>query len=165
VTVAVLLHRLWRAPIGDAVEDLALVVVASLPVGLAAAAPVLLTGFNRGSAVVLLVLVSAYDAGNFLVGTGARSPWEGPLGGMVAVGVCGFAAWVVAPPPLAGHGVVTLAVVTAVLAPFGPPAASVLLGDATRPARFVRRLDTLLLVGPVAAWAAAGVVAARFGAS
>jgi hypothetical protein len=165
VTVLVLVHRLWWGRAGTAVEDVALILVASLPVGLAAAAPVLLTGFNRGSAVVLLLLVSAYDAGNFLVGTGARSPWEGPLGGMVAVGVCGFAAWVVAPQPLDGHGVLTVAVVTAALAPFGPPAASVLIGDASRPARFVRRLDTLLLVGPVAAWAAAGVVATRLGAS
>ncbi|MCU1376541.1 MAG: hypothetical protein JWO68_3827, partial [Actinomycetia bacterium] len=63
-----------------------------------------------------------------------------------------------APKPLGGHGVLALAVVTAVQAPFGPPAASVLIGDGRRPARFVRRLDTLLVLGPVAAWAAAGVV-------
>jgi hypothetical protein len=64
----------------------------------------------------------------------------------------------VAPRPLGGHGALTLAVVTAVLAPLGPPSASVLVGDGRRPARFVRRLDTLLVLGPVAAWAAAGVV-------
>jgi hypothetical protein len=108
--------------------------------------------------VVLLVLVAAYDAGDFLVATGADTPWEGPLAGVVAVAVCGFGAWVVAPPPLEGHGVVALVAATAVLAPFGPPAASVLLGDGGRPARFVRRLDTLIVLGPVAAWAAAGVV-------
>ena len=160
-TVVVLAHRVWSGPVGGAIEDVSLVLVAAVPLGLGASAPVLLTGFNRGSAIVLLVLVAAYDAGNFLVGTGARSGWEGPFAGVVAVAVCGFGAWVVAPPPLVGHGVIALVVATAVLAPFGAPAASVLIGDAHRPARFVRRLDTLLLVGPVAAWAAAGVVATR----
>jgi hypothetical protein len=48
--------------------------------------------------------------------------------------------------------------VTAVLAPLGPPAATVLIGDAGTAARFVRRLDTLIVLGPVAAWAAAAVV-------
>jgi hypothetical protein len=116
-----------------------------------------------GQLLLALVLAAtaafaAYDAGDFLVGTGATSPWEGPVAGVVAVGVCGFGAWVVAPAPLGGHGVLALAVVTAVLAPLGSPAASVLIGDGCRPARFVRRLDTLLVLGPVAAWAAAGVV-------
>jgi hypothetical protein len=154
-----LVHRTWSGPVDGAVADVALVVVAALPVGLGAAAPVLVAELAPAAAVVLLVLVAAYDAGDFMVGTGAGTPWEGPVAGIVAVAVCGFAAWVVAPPPLEGHGVVALAVATAVLAPLGPPAASVLVGDAATPARFVRRLDTLVVLGPVAAWAAAGVVA------
>ncbi|MCU1484993.1 MAG: hypothetical protein JWN67_1739 [Actinomycetia bacterium] len=156
--LVVLVHRIWSGPVGGAVGDVALVLVAAVPVGLAAAAPVLVAELAPAAAVVLLVLVAAYDAGDFLVGTGAGNPWEGPAAGIVAVAVCGFGAWVVAPPPLEGHGVVALAVATAVLAPFGPPAASVLIGDGGRPARFVRRLDTLIVLGPVAAWAAAGVV-------
>lgn len=156
--LVILVHRMVQAPVGGAVGDAALVVVAAVPVGLAAATPVLLAELAPAAAVVLLVLVAAYDAGDFLVGTGAGTPWEGPVAGVAAVAVCGFGAWVVAPAPLEGHGVVALAVATAVLAPFGPPAASVLIGDGRRPARFVRRLDTLLVLGPVAAWAAAGVV-------
>ena len=157
--LVVLVHRVWSGPVGGAVGDVALILVAAVPVGVAAAAPVLLAELAPAAAVVLLVLVAAYDAGDFLVGTGAGNPWEGPAAGMAAVAVCGFGAWVVAPPPLEGHGVVALALATAVLAPFGPPAAGVLIGDGDRPARFVRRLDTLLVLGPVAAWAAAGVVA------
>jgi hypothetical protein len=158
VVLTALVHRLFSGPVDGAVADLALVLVAAVPFGLAAAAPVLAAELAPAGAIVLLVLVAAYDAGDFLVGTGATSPWEGPVAGVVAVGVCGFGAWVVAPAPLGGHGVLALAVVTAVLAPLGPPAASVLIGDGSRPARFVRRLDTLLVLGPVAAWAAAGVV-------
>jgi hypothetical protein len=156
--VVVLAHRIWSGPVGGAVGDVAVVLVAAVPVGLGAAAPVLVAGLAPAAAVVLLVLVAAYDAGDFLVGTDAGTPWEGPVAGIVAVAVCAFGAWVVAPPPLEGHGVVALAVVTAVLAPLGPPAASVLIGDAGTAARFVRRLDTLIVLGPVAAWAAAAVV-------
>lgn len=158
VVLVVLVHRIFSGPADGAVTDLGLVLVAAVPFGLAAAAPVLVADLAPAAAIVLLVLVAAYDAGDFLVGTGAASPWEGPVAGMVAVAVCGFAAWVVAPRPIGGHGALTLAVVTAVLAPLGPPTASVLVGDGRRPARFVRRLDTLLVLGPVAAWAAAGVV-------
>jgi hypothetical protein len=157
--VLALVHRVGTGAVGGAVGDVALVLVAAVPVGVAAAAPVLLAGLAPAAGVVLLVLVAAYDAGDFLVGTGAGTPWEGPVAGVVAVAVCGFGAWVVAPPPLEAHGVLALPVATAVLAPFGPPAASVLIGDGARPARFVRRLDTLIVLGPVAAWAAAGVVA------
>jgi hypothetical protein len=156
--VVTLAHRTWSGPVDGAVGDVGLVLGAALPFGLGAAAPVLVAELSPAAAVVLLVLVAAYDAGDFLVGTGAGTPLEGPVAGVVAVAVCGFASWVVAPAPLEGHGVVALAVATAVLAPLGPPAASVLVGDATTPARFVRRLDTLVVLGPVAAWAAAAVV-------
>ena len=37
------------------------------------------------------------------------------------------------------------------LAPFGPPAATLLLGDRGARVRVLRRIDSLLLVGP--AWA------------
>jgi hypothetical protein len=158
VVLVVLVHRTFSGPVEGAVADLALVLVAAVPFGLAAAAPVLAAELAPAAAVVLLVLVAAYDAGDFLVGTGAGSPWEGPVAGVAAVAACGFGAWVVAPPALGSRGVLSLAVASAVLAPLGPPAASVLIGDGRRPARFVRRLDTLLVLGPVAAWAAAGVV-------
>lgn len=49
----------------------------------------------------------------------------------------------------------------AVLAPLGPPLGSVLVGDGATSARFTRRLDSLLLAGPVAAYAVAALVTAR----
>lgn len=158
-TVVVLAARVWSGPVGGAVGDTALVLGGAVPFGLAAASPVLLSGLDWTAGAVLLVLVAAYDAGDFLVGSGSHSPWEGPVAGVLAVLVCGFGAWVWAPPPLEGHGVLALVVATAVLAPFGPPAASVLIGGAGRPARFVRRLDTLLVLGPVAAFSAATALA------
>jgi hypothetical protein len=47
----------------------------------------------------------------------------------------------------------------AVLAPLGPPAATRLLGDRDAKAPALRRLDSLLVVGPV--WACAALTLAR----
>jgi hypothetical protein len=105
-----------------------------------------------------LLLVAAYDVGDFLVGTGAGTTWEGPAAGIAAAAVVGFATTVVAPPPLVEDGSATLALVVAMLAPLGPPLASVLVGDGRQPARYVRRLDSLLLAGPVSAYVLAALL-------
>lgn len=133
-------------------------ILAVLPIGLAAASPVLLHRLGASAALVLLLLVAAYDAGDFLVGTGASTTWEGPAAGIAAVAVVGFAATVVAPPPLVEEGAAALTVLVALLAPLGPPLASMLIGDGVTKARFVRRLDSLLIVGPIAAYVLAAVV-------
>jgi hypothetical protein len=150
-----LLHR--GGPAGT-VEGLAVGLVGPLVLGLAAASPVLLARLGPAAAVTMVVLVSAYEAGDFTFGAGASVPWEGPAAGIVAVAVFGFGAWVLDVAPLDQVGVVWLAATVGVLAPLGPPVGSVLLGAATRPGRYVRRLDTLLVAGPLAAWAVAQVV-------
>jgi len=145
--------RVLAAPHDASPAVVPITTIGVVALGLAASAPVLLHRFGPWAAVVLLVLVSAYDAGDFLVGTGAASGWEGPVAGVLAVGVCTFAAAVVGLPPLEVDGAVALGALTAVLAPFGPPLGSLLVGDGRTKARFVRRLDVLLLLAPVAAWA------------
>ncbi len=133
-------------------------VFAVLPLGLAAASPVLLHRLGFAAALFLLLLVAAYDAGDFLVGTGAGTTWEGPAAGVAAVAVVGFATTVLTPRPLLEEGAATLALLVALLAPLGPPLASMLVGDGRRPARFVRRLDSMLLAGPVAAYVLAALL-------
>lgn len=155
LVVGVMAVPVWRL-LADRSGDPAVPAFAGIAVpalGIAAAAPVLLHRVGPWAAVVLVVLVCAYDAGDFLVGTGAASSWEGPVAGAVAVCVTAFACAVVALPPLEVDGAVALGALTAVLAPFGPPMASLLVGDGRTRARFVRRLDVLLLLAPVAAWA------------
>lgn len=134
------------------------VVLAVVSIGLAAASPVLMHRLGTAAALFLLLLVCAYDAGDFLVGTGAGTSWEGPAAGVAAVAVVGFGATVLAPPPLVEEGTATLAILVALLAPLGPPLASVLVGDGRAKARFVRRLDSLLLAGPVAAYVLAALI-------
>ena len=126
--------------------------LAALLLGLAAASPVLLHRLGIAAALFLLLLAAAYDAGDFLVGTGAGTTWEGPAAGVAAVAVVGFATTVLTPRPLLEEGAATLALLVALLAPLGPPLASLLVGTGATPARFVRRLDSLLVAGPVAAY-------------
>lgn len=127
-------------------------------VGLATASPVLLQRMGTAAALYLLVLVAAYDAGDFLIGTGAHAPWEGPVAGAATVAVVTFGGLVVSPPPLQEKGVLALGAVVALLAPLGPLVASVLIGDGTTRARFVRRIDSLLVAGPVAAYVITGLL-------
>jgi len=127
-------------------------------VGLAAASPVLLQRLGTAAALFLLLFVAAYDAGDFLIGTGAHASWEGPAAGAATVAVVAFGGLVVTPPPLDEQGVIALAAAVAVLAPLGPLVGSVLIGDGTTRARFVRRIDSLLVAGPVAAYVVTAVL-------
>lgn len=135
-----------------ALGDMAVGCTAAIALGLAAAGPVLLDQVGRPAGVVFVLLVAAYDLGDFIVGTGAATAWEGPVAGVVTVLVVAFAASVIALPPLSTATTLGAGALAAVLAPLGPPAASLLVGDGRRSAVFVRRIDSLLVLGPVAAW-------------
>jgi hypothetical protein len=154
-TVALAVVRLLTPSGPPAIMELSVGLTAALALGTAAASPVLVARFGAGAAVTMVVLVSAYEVGDFLVGTGAAARWEGPMAGVVAVGVCAFAVWVVDIAPLHRDGVVAMAAVVGGLGPLGPPAGTVLLGSEGQAGRYVRRLDTLLVAGPIAAWVVA----------
>lgn len=159
VVMVILAQRLCTATAqpahARATADAALAVGAALAPGLAAAAPVLAYRFGAEAAVVVLVLVCAYDAGDFLVGSGSSSPWEGPAAGIAAVAVVSFAISVMPLRPVDASAAYALGALTCLLAPLGPPAASLLVGDGRRPARFLRRLDSLIILGPVLPYALA----------
>jgi hypothetical protein len=119
--------------------------------GLAAASPVVVLRHGLAVALVLVALVAAYDASVYIVGTGASAAWEGPAAGVAAVlsltlGVAG-----VLVPPFRGPSPWILGGLTAALAPAGVVAVSRLVADPHAPVQGARRLDSLLLVGPV--WA------------
>ncbi|HSH23178.1 MAG TPA: hypothetical protein VK975_03865, partial [Acidimicrobiales bacterium] len=141
-----------------AVPDVSMALLAAAGLGLAAAGPVLAHGFGAQAAVVVLLMVCAYDAGDYLIGSGSSTRWEGPAAGVVAVGVVTFAVSVVPLEPLDVKATCALGILTALLAPLGPPAASLLVGSGRRPARHLRRLDSLLVLGPVVPYALALIV-------
>lgn len=132
--------------------------LAALGAGLTAASPVLVSRLGTWAAIVIVLLIGCYDAADFIVGTGSGTSWEGPVAGALAVGVFGFACVVIGFEPLRDDGAAALTLIVALLAPLGPPITSVLIGDSATKARFVRRLDSLLVAGPVAAFALAALL-------
>jgi CDP-diglyceride synthetase len=135
-------------------RDIALTLVVGIAIGLAAASPVLMRHAGIAPALLLLCFAAVYDAGAYLVGTGAASAWEGPAAGVAAlVPLTIFTAVILIPPFSAGEPLV-LGLLAAVLAPLGPMAGSALLGDGTVDAPGLRRLDSLLVLGPIWAWCA-----------
>jgi hypothetical protein len=123
----------------------------ALSVGLAAASPVLVRQIGLVEAFVLVTLVCVYDASAYLVGSGAASPWEGPAAGAAFILAVTVAVAAVFVPPFRGLSPWLFGFTAAVLAPLGPYAASALLPEPKTRAPALRRLDSLLVLGPV--WA------------
>ena len=119
--------------------------------GGAAASVVCTYRFEIGAAVALVLVVSAYETGDYLIGTGGRSALEGPIAGAAAVLVVQFGIAAIGVPPFELPGGLGFAVLAAVLCPLGQLVASLVLPSAKAPAPALRRLDSLLLLGPV--WA------------
>jgi len=135
-------------------RDVALTLVIGIPIGLAAASPVIMRHGGVIPALFLLSLAAVYDASAYLVGTGATSTWEGPAAGVTAVVPLTIFAAVAFIPPFSGTEPLLLGFLAAVLTPIGPVAASALLGDRTADAPGLRRLDSLLVMGPIWTWVA-----------
>lgn len=118
-------------------------------VGLAAAAPVLSYRVDIGAAAALLIFVSVYEMGDYLVGSGSKNAVEGPLAGFTAIAVFAFAMWVVTFVPFRENSLLAFGAIAAGCCPLGQLLGSAILprSDARAPA--LRRLDSLLVLGPV----------------
>ena len=120
-----------------------------LPVGLAVAAPALVHGVGPEVALLLVLLVSTYEAGDFLIGSGAANLLEGPLAGAIGVLAMTFPASLVEPQPLSSRLTWALGGLTALCCPLGQLVASAILprGNVFAPA--LRRVDSLVVTGPM----------------
>jgi CDP-diglyceride synthetase len=150
ITLLARVSNLTKAPS----RDVALTLMIIFPIGLATAAPVLLRNVSLAAPLALFAFAAAHDMGAYLVGTGAVNDWEGPVAGVASI-VCVTLFVAVLVPSFGGGGPFLLGLVAAVLAPLGPLAASIVLGDRDAKAPALRRLDSLLLLAPVWAWVAA----------
>jgi len=124
----------------------------ALTPAIGAGAFVLVRSEDVVAAVVLLLMASAYEAGDYIVGSGAGNPIEGPLAGITTSVLIGLplALLLVKPFDDAGTGLLVFA---AAAMPFGQIVASAVLPGAAAPAPALRRIDTLLLLAPL--WAVA----------
>ena len=122
-------------------------------VGLAAAAPTLAYRVDIGAAAALIIFVSVYEMGDYLVGSGSKNAIEGPLAGFAAIAVFAFALWVVTFVPFRANALLTFGALAAGLCPLGQLMGSAVLPRSDAPASALRRLDSLLVLGP--AWVVA----------
>jgi molybdopterin converting factor small subunit len=146
---AVVAAQLDRRRVRSIWADGGLTVRCGYPVGLAAASLVVIRHLEIGAAVSLVLLVCAYDVGDFLVGTGANTPFEGPVSGILAAMVVAFALGVFTVPPFAMASALVFGGLAAALFPLGQLAATEMLPAADARAPALRRLDSLLLAGPL----------------
>lgn len=143
---------------GSAGANVGLTVVCAAVPALAAVPPVLLRATDGlVPAFVLLAFAAVYDVASSVMGADARWRWEGPLAGMLCIGstTVGVAAIF---PQFKGLSPFELGAVAAVAAPAGPLVASRILGGPNAKAQALRRLDSLIVLGPVWACAAALLV-------
>lgn len=101
---------------------------------------------------VLLVLVSGFEAGNHLIGTDAGSIFEGPIAGITAVVVLTFTEATFQFGPFSSHSAWILGGLVAVTAPLGAPLAAAMVPSARDVGAALRRLDAWLVVAPAWCW-------------
>jgi hypothetical protein len=119
---------------------------------LGAACVVLVRADSVIAAAVLVVVASAYELGDYIVGSGASNSIEGPLAGITTASLVALPLALVLVEPFDTGGVALL-VFAAAACPFGQILASAALPGAGAPAPALRRIDTLLLLALI--WAAA----------
>jgi hypothetical protein len=141
-----------RLPGGTGRVAAAGVMTVSAVPGMAAASMVLIRRESLAAAVVLLLVASAYEAGDFIVGSGSSNFVEGPLAGVAMSILIAFPLTLVLVQPFDRAGASLLAFAAA-SCPVGQLMASALLPRPGAHAPALRRIDTLLVLAPL--WAAA----------
>ncbi len=121
----------------------------ALPAGTAAASLVAIERLEFGGFIALVILVSAYEVGDFVIGTGSSNAVEGPVAGVVALTVAAATTYVLLPAPFDTNSYPLFAALTAVCAPLGQIVASAILPRGVAWAPALRRLDSYLLVAPL----------------
>lgn len=155
VVVAVLDAWLHASRRSSVLADAGLTLQSALVPAAVAVGVSLSLRYEIGAAVTLLLLVSVFDMGDFLVGSGAASVIEGPLAGAAAIAVVTGIIAVLNAPPFGGVSAWAFGLGAAVLCPAGQVLASAILPDGLVRAPALRRLDSLLLLAPLWAWAIA----------
>ena len=110
---------------------------------------VLLADLETWAAISLVLLTSAYESGDFLIGSGSANAFEGPLAGGVAVVVTTLVIAALGVPPFDVGEAFAFGLLVAPGAFAGQLLASAVLPHARAFAPALRRVDSLLLVAPL----------------
>jgi hypothetical protein len=136
-------HRRTAAQLFD------VLVRSAIPVGVAVASLAALGSVGIGAQLSLILLVSAYEAGDFIVGSGSSNAIEGPLAGIVALGAMTFLLFLVQPAPFDETSILLFAALAGICCPLGQILGSALLPRGNTWAPGLRRLDSYLLAAPI----------------
>jgi hypothetical protein len=149
VVVALAVAALETKALRQGFDAAGTTLLSALPVGIGAAGVILTLRLEIGAAVTLVVLVAAYEVGDYLVGSGASSSVEGPIAGIVAIAATCLVVAVLRVPPFDGVPVFVFGGFAALCCPLGQVVGSALLPSVEARAPALRRLDSLLVLGPV----------------
>lgn len=148
-SVALAAREVGDGGASQAVARASLVLQSALPTAVAGGCFVLLADLEVWAAVSLVLLVSAYETGDFLIGSGSLNAFEGPLAGAVAVLVVTLAIAALGFPPFGVGEAFAFGLLVAPGAFAGQMLASAMLPHARSLAPALRRVDSLLLTAPL----------------
>lgn len=123
--------------------------IAALLPAIAASSIVLALSVDLWLAVFLVLAVSLYDAGNFLLGAEAAGRWEGPAGGVIGVLAVTFTVAAIQVPPLNRLQWWVMGLLVAATCALGQLATTWFLAEPDAVVPAMRRLDAYLIAGPV----------------
>ena len=152
VVVSILGASVQRSADTPPLRDAGFTIQSWMPTAIASGSMIFAYRYEVGAAVWLLCLVSIYDAGHYSFGAGSDRAWGGPFAGIAGIGVVAFALVIVGVPPHDPSAAGRFAVGAAFLIPAGVALGSLVLpGPGARAGAF-RRLDSLMVAGPLWAW-------------
>lgn len=122
----------------------------SLPAAVAGGCLVLLADREIWAVIALVLLASAYESGDFLIGSGSANAVEGPVAGAAAVLVTAMVVAAAGVPPFSVAEALAFGIAVAPLAFLGQILGSAMLPHSRAFAPALRRVDSLLLAAP--AW-------------
>lgn len=126
-----------------------LVLQSTVPTAVAGGCLVLVADRSSWAAMSLVLLCSAYETGDYLIGSGSANAFEGPLAGAAAVAVMALAVAALGFPPFSIGQALSMGVAVAPLAVAGQYLASAMLPHSRAYAPALRRVDSLLLAAPL----------------
>lgn len=121
---------------------------AILPTAVAGGCFVLLRDQEIWAALSLLALVSAYEVGDYIVGSGGTSLFEGPIAGLAAVAVTTLLVASLAFRPFETSEAIVFGLLVAPLAMAGQYVGSAMLPHSRSFAPALRRVDSMLVAAP-----------------
>jgi hypothetical protein len=135
------------------------VAIAAVLPALGASSIVLALQVDLWAALFLVLAVSLFDAGNFLLGSDAAGRWEGPVGGVLGALAVTFTMSTIKVPPLDRAQWWVAGVLVAATCSVGQWMTSYLLPTPTTWVPAMRRLDAYVVAGPLflaAVWVMSG---------